>query len=670
MPRLSRLGLALPLLALLAAGPVRAEDPLRFALTVGHHENQFFRQGPVAAHLVLGGGRIIIALPAGNSGIGLWSDAEGKAVPLHLVEPLTPVEIKDGRGRPLYGVSGLVKIGAPRFTINTAILSNIRVLRDFALTGKREPLVDTPPVLDGASVRWQRDRLDGAPGFILTLTPLNGTALPGPDGTVTLTSRDGSPLRLRLEAAGGEPPLTPIPAADLLKDNAQPDATARNVLEFLSYREKLMAGSWTFNTYFGRDTLMSLRLLLPVLKPAALEAGLGAVLERLNPAGEVAHEEDIGEFAVLRHRREDSTDSADSAAAILDYKMVDDDFMLAPVLADYLLSPDLGARAAQDFLMRRTADGTAYGTLLVRNLSFVLDRAAAFARDPVPAHLIPLRDGYRVGDWRDSEDGLADGRYAYSVNAVLVPAALAAADRLYRSGLLAPYGTGGLDRAGALARVWLDRAPALFRVTIPAAQAATAIRRFAAEMGVDSPSLPPGPRSFEALSLDAQGQPIPVMHSDIGFALLFLDPSAAELDRMIGAGFRRFPDGLVTDAGIVVANAAFADRPIRDRFGKGAYHGAVIWSWQQALLAAGLDRQLARRDLPAATRVRLDKARRDLWMRIQTVGPALRSSELWSWSFADGHYQFRPLGQGAAVEVEANAAQLWSTVYLGLKPPG
>ncbi len=667
MPRLSRLGLALPLLALLAAGPVRAEDPLRFALTVGHHENQFFRDGPVSAHLVLGGGRLIIALPAGNSGIGLWSDEAGKAVPLHLVAPLAPLEIRDGRGRPLYGVSGLVEIGAPRFTITTTILSNIRVLRDFALTEKREPVVDTPPVPDGAGLRWQRDRLDGAPGFTLTLTPLNGTASVNPDGSVTLASRDGGPLRLRLDAAGGEPPLTPIRATDLLKDNAQPDATARNVLEFLSYREKLMAGSWTFNTYFGRDTLMSLRLLLPVLKPAALEAGLGAMLERLNTAGEVAHEEDIGEFAVLRHRAEDKTDSA---APILDYKMVDDDFMLAPVLADYLLSPDLGPRAAQEFLMRRTPDGTAYGALLVRNLGFVLDRAAAFARDPVPAHLVPLRDGFRVGDWRDSEDGLADGRYAYSVNAVLVPAALTAADRLYRSGLLAPYGTTGLDRADGMAQVWRDRAPALFGVTVPATPAAAAISRFAGEMGVDSPTPPAGPLHFDALSLDGQGHPIPVMHSDIGFALLFLDPPAADLNRMLDASFKRFPAGLVTDVGIVVANAAFADKPIRDRFGKGAYHGAVIWSWQQAMLAAGLDRQLTRRDLPAATRARLERARRNLWKLIQAVGPESRSSELWSWRFTDGQYQFRALGQGGVVEVEANAAQLWSTVYLGLTPPG
>lgn len=38
------------------------------------------------------------------------------------------------------------------------------------------------------------------------------------------------------------------------------------MLTFLSYREKYLAGSWRFDTYFGRDTMMSLTLLAPVLQ--------------------------------------------------------------------------------------------------------------------------------------------------------------------------------------------------------------------------------------------------------------------------------------------------------------------------------------------------------------------------------------------------------------------
>ena len=76
---------------------------------------------------------------------------------------------------------------------------------------------------------------------------------------------------------------------------------------------------------------------------------------------------------------------------------------------------------------------------MVDNLRFVLQSAAAFAADPHAAYLIGLKPGFAVGDWRDSENGIGRGRYAYDVNAVLVPAALEAAAQLNDSGLLSPY---------------------------------------------------------------------------------------------------------------------------------------------------------------------------------------------------------------------------------------
>ena len=47
--------------------------------------------------------------------------------------------------------------------------------------------------------------------------------------------------------------------------------------------------------YFGRDSLIALRLLMPVLTPEAIEAALGAVIERTNVTGALCHEETIGE---------------------------------------------------------------------------------------------------------------------------------------------------------------------------------------------------------------------------------------------------------------------------------------------------------------------------------------------------------------------------------------
>ncbi len=148
-----------------------------------------------------------------------------------------------------------------------------------------------------------------------------------------------------------------MPLTVLLTQRAGDDARARDALAFLSYQDKFLAGSWRFNTYFGRDTLISALLLAPVLEPQAMESAIASVLDRLAPNGEVAHEEDIGEFAVLRNAREGR---GRVATPIYDYGMVDDDFLLAPLAARWLLIDERGRARAREFLAgtrreRRTA---------------------------------------------------------------------------------------------------------------------------------------------------------------------------------------------------------------------------------------------------------------------------------------------------------------------------
>lgn len=49
---------------------------------------------------------------------------------------------------------------------------------------------------------------------------------------------------------------------------------------------------------FGRDTLIALRLLLPVLSTEATESILAAVIQRTNmTSGELCHEETVGDYA-------------------------------------------------------------------------------------------------------------------------------------------------------------------------------------------------------------------------------------------------------------------------------------------------------------------------------------------------------------------------------------
>lgn len=653
------LGLALALTAP-AAAPAQKAEELHFTIAEGAEHNVFFRRGAVAAHLALkprAPARLVIAFPAGNSGVGLWSAepvAWGPVTSVRPVERATPAGV-------LRGVTAELSAQVPMLKVRQALLSSVRVLRDYGHSGKVPPEVETRPVVQGRTVTWARRRLDGGAGYLLSVELLSGRIEAGGDA-VRFVGAPGEPLRLRVTGLTGDIPVTPI--ADLLTPAAAPDQRLRDVLAFLGYRERLNAGSWRYNTYFGRDTLMSLRLLDDAITPQAWEAGLGSVLDRLSEGGEVPHEEDIGEFAALRRL---SAGERPSVEPIFDYKMVDGDFMLAPVAAHYLLGA--GRERAGAFLERRTPGGARYGDALVRNLRFVLAQAAPFARAPVAANLIALKPGEPAGDWRDSTDGLGGGRYSFSVNGAFVPAALAATARLAASGLLAPY-AGADDLAGAarMAATWSTEAPKHFLVTIPADEARRALAAYAAAAGLTPPKAIDSTVRFHAVALDENGKPIPILNSDEGFRLLFADPPAAEVEAAVAAALGPFPAGLLTGAGMVVANPAYADAGFWPRFDRRKYHGTVIWSWQQALMAAGIERQLCRTDLPATTRATLRTAQARLWAAIEAARP-FQSAELWSWREASGRYEVVPFGQAAADETEANAAQLWSSVYLGVRPP-
>ena len=671
MARALKFGTALVAAALLLGAAPGPKPELGYRLVEGQNLNAFVRDGQVAAHLLLRSGRdprILVAFPAGNSGVGLWFAPLDRAATWTLDRAPTPLTSADGT---MHGITAVASIDAARLMPKQAVLSNVRYLRDYQAVGRFPPEVGAASQISADTIRYSRKRLDGAPGYELTVRVIEGRI----DGGSIVAGRSGR-IRIALTALTGDMPLTPLPLGQLLNAHAASDPAARNALAFLSYREKFLAGSWRFNTYFGRDTLMSVRLLMPALQPSAIEAGLGSVYARLSPGGEVAHEEGIGEFAVVQNRK--AGGSGDGAE--LDYGMVDDDYMLAPIVAEYFEGPGRARTAA--FLATplesaaRPGERKAVGTLLVRNLRFVLAQARRFADAPSVGTLIAIKPGRMSGEWRDSDEGLGRGIYPYDVNAALVPAALAAADRLYRSGVLDRYLTledrAAFTAAGAMAATWQAKAPPLFRVEIAATQAARAIESYAATLGVPAgpavASLGGAPLGFHALSIDAGGKPVAIVNSDEGFALLFGNPAPAELDRDVATLMRPFPAGLMTDAGLVVANAAFAGPQAQARFTPGAYHGAVVWSWQQALLAAGLERQLARRDLPTPVRARLTLAQAALW-RVIGATRGLQSSELWSWRYANGRYQTVAFGAGKADVDESNAAQLWSTVYLAVRPP-
>ena len=301
-----------------SAAPLTASPPLRFEVRQGRILNEFLRAGPVAAHLVLRAGpepRILVAFPAGNSGVGLWFARTASHAAWNVRGALKPVHASDVKGRPLYGITAEATLADRELDIRQAVLSSVRVLRDYQSTATLPDGIAVAPVVRGRTFTWSRDRLDGAVSYRLSVQVLDGRVR----GQRLLAGRDGR-IALRITALTGEPPLAPLAGGDLLRSPPAGSLSARETLAFLAYREKLLAGSWRFDTYFGRDTLMCLRLLMPVLSPIAVQDGLDSVLARLSARGEVAHEEDIGEQAVLDHLK---ADGSRSAAPVYDYKMID-----------------------------------------------------------------------------------------------------------------------------------------------------------------------------------------------------------------------------------------------------------------------------------------------------------------------------------------------------------
>jgi hypothetical protein len=256
--------------------------------------------------LTIIGPRLIVAWPAGNSGIATYFAPENGingTLGIHLLNssignPLGPIYQENSNGNATVGVSTTLSFNSSA-VLSVAILGSIRTIRDF---------VEGPSLL--------RDDIQGAvkystidDGVQLTRLWLDNITTT----TISITSTSQS-IQLNNETVKFEagsyifnasfdyPQLTQLSAKEVLDPEStnlitqQPMQTTS--LSFLSYTTKLTAGAWRFLTYFGRDSMISALLLEPVLsggKGGAIEAVIAGVLERLNMTdGSVCHEETIG----------------------------------------------------------------------------------------------------------------------------------------------------------------------------------------------------------------------------------------------------------------------------------------------------------------------------------------------------------------------------------------
>lgn len=195
----------------------------------------------------------------------------------------------------------------------------------------------------------------------------------------------------------------------------------------LSYTDKLLAGAWRFLTYFGRDSMITLLLMQPVLSEGeggAIEAVIGAVLERIRKLdGNVCHEETIGDYATYLN----SLVNVTSTKPLCSYIMIDSQYYLAPVMENYFLKTETGrSRMEAFFAQTATLDfgdkGLSYADLALLNAEKVMRTAEAFAAEggQTQENLVHLEPRQIVGEWRDSTYGIGGGRIPYDVNTALV----------------------------------------------------------------------------------------------------------------------------------------------------------------------------------------------------------------------------------------------------------
>ena len=366
------------------------------------------------------------------------------------------------------------------------------------------------------------------------------------------------------------------------------NATTSSQIAFLAYTDKFLAGGWRFLTYFGRDTLLALRLLLPVISPTSAEAILGAVLERTNTTGALCHEETIGDYASFVNINNNQSNLGNTPS--YSYVMLDTDFLLLPVMAEYYAN---NASGAQAFLNKTSSlmNGT-YSQLLLKNVDHVLNLSMAFGENATKGNLVPIRDP-TVGDWRDSNTGLGYGIYPFDVNsefsvslldapcllpgkmqhradaaAALIPAALRAIAVLANASIIPSNYSSNATR---YAQVWETQSSQYFEVSISPSAATSSLNTYVTAanlssallygagslntssnssygwgatnqvIGDDAGSL--GNSTFYGLSIDRNGSVVEVLNSDLGFVMLYGNNVSARVVQAVVDAMQPYPRG-------------------------------------------------------------------------------------------------------------------------------
>lgn len=632
---------------------------LSFDLSVAGYDNYFRREDDAVQVLLTdessnsGVKRLVTAFPRGNSGALAYflSSNDSMATfdePQHPDEPLEmkvdsdSLKVTNGNltGNGEAGVEGMLSLNA-NASLGVAILGGVRAVRDYTEgDGLMHDIFNyTLGDYNDTSVTLTKKWINGTNFMNLTffsddekdlkihVRPSNNDTLPPVCNFIVGGS---SPAKLGFKVLFTETGVGEgINPEDLFLNDANINSTLAAQFSFLTHTAKYFAGGWRFYTYFARDTMFALRLIMPILSSEPIEDAFASVLERLyvngtnappsDPVrpGEVCHEETIGDYASFVNIQNNVSSKGNSP--VYTYSMVDTSFLLLPSMSYYFLELDQGKGRESQFLEKKalleSTNGQSYRSLLDLNIEFVLEASKPFADHPSVENLIHLKYSEPVGNWRDSETGLGGATIPFDVNTALVPGCLRAIELLSKASIIDEKYE---ENARKYAEAWEKNALSYFEINTKKQKLESRIQNYTEAYDLPS-SLMYGngafndsshkicnakdsgwlnssveDHTFYALSLFNDSTPVEVLNSDIGLSLLYADNLPEKFMVSVADALKPFPRGLTTPIGMVVANPALdSNTSNHATFDRTMYHGTVVWGWQMGIMADGLLRQLS-----------------------------------------------------------------------------
>lgn len=779
----------------------------------GDFENILVRdvKTKVAVHIQVPAGdgfrRVVIAMPAGKAALCFETT---QPMGWAMEEDVVPFAEKDGQNGVMFTLATEreeISIPVSSILMNHTLMARFGVdpdhknenrLRDLIESGGIKevesnlgmPLKDLSdrgktigPILDTqrGRIMFTRRALDGKHRYRIEF--VGGPSLDVREsGECIHISRERSsakvPLRLTVRASTDFELFTPMSFDELVNDRGRDlprkdkhFAQAIRNFEFLAFREKFLAGSWNFLSYFGRDTLIAIRIMWHVLSPRAKQAGIQSVVNEISEDGivnvtdEWTDDRTVAD-ALERCFREYDRRNMDGAKQIMMtilegsvpehpfLDVLDQTFLFPSAASCWLKEQDDRTfktwLAENHRVLGRTESNL---VTLLRNWNYILQSASPYIEawqnlrakypDLAPRQIIEMRrdefrETYRslvqsiagAANWRDTYN-LPWHFRSEDINVNLLPMAVVAIQemvmridavghrqdlvdlsRKYCLGVVCEYleEPGRFDAAkeswdwdlmrehylirrdvkeirqdleryleglqnGDVFGLDRDRGTRERDALLRCKDGGVTVSEFLSKSRV--PETVKEGVEFTALLLDTDGRPLPLMHSDDVYFLLFGHPAIEQVRKIIRPLVLSYPFGLgflEDDCGIAVTNAVYSPRDndaLNDhaknvwvKFGPDEYHGRGAWPWVLFALISGIYDQVMRgidKEGRLGNGVTLDdvglfrKILEKSKSSIEKLGP-LATSEVFKYSPAnaeEGVWQAEPMGISTPI-------QLWS----------